>query len=456
MDHTLIFWLGAIIGIFAGVLVGRMQRRLLYLMFGLLVFSTVTQSLSITFFPALAYKVATRGFFIHVSYLFAVILLISMILRPKEYKLKWTYPLLIPYILIILWSFLSWYYVFPDALPRVPGEYEEDTSVFFYIKLYPLFEIHQMLWGVFLILVVSNFVKDARSVYIAVYAVAIALILLMFAALFQRYGRGIYRVAFFDDINNFNSYLGMAGLFILPMAFAIRNTYVALLIWIATAAALISIILTVSRASLLAFMGIGALIAIVCTVRYCSYRNVFMLFLGCLMALGFIAKAANTLAERFTWEQAGADYEDRKKVYAAAVLMADEHFTGVGLGNFSAWNLSGYADRVGAEEVSIAHNIWFLTLAEIGYIGLLFFILFWLRYLQMLTYVFYKFWGEKESVYFPLMLGVTGGLLFLHFQNLVHFTMRVGSIFILSQILIALTVRMYLDARRNSLTLRKL
>ena len=71
--------------------------------------------------------------------------------------------------------------------------------------------------------------------------------------------------------------------------------------------------------------------------------------------------------------------------------MAKENVVGVGIGNFSAWSWLKYAAQVDEQlpPGTPPHNLWFINLGELGYPGLLAFILIWIKfYPEFLTSIY--------------------------------------------------------------------
>src|SRR5262249_37546179 len=146
-------------------------------------------------------------------------------------------------------------------------------------------------------------------------------------------------------------------------------------IWMIFLCTLTSIILTISRSSLVGFLLGGLIVMIAGWRRYPTMKNVlttgFCLFVGFLLML----KAAQFLLPRF-----GATVQDlpfRNALKAMAAMMAADYPLGVGLGNYAAVAYLKYAAIINAPEwYIIVHNIWYLTLAEMGYFGVVIFSLF--------------------------------------------------------------------------------
>ncbi len=96
-------------------------------------------------------------------------------------------------------------------------------------------------------------------------------------------------------------------------------------------------------------------------------------------------KALHTIIVRFQTAPPASEEAREEFNYAAQLMLADRPWTGVGVNCFS-YVLTREARYNGhivvmanEEEAGVAHHIYRLTAAEMGYPGLFFFCLFWLR-----------------------------------------------------------------------------
>jgi hypothetical protein len=417
-----------------------------------MIFSLISPRLSITFLPIESYRAATRGFQVHFADLMAIILCFAMLIRREEYTIRWLPPMIIPMLLFFTVGWISWALVERNTFPIYDIEYQagqDDPIPYFEIGLYPLFELFKIWRGIFIFWVSFNFLQDkqAHKYFVAGFC---ALVLYITGAEFDgRYVYGDYRPSFdafhFNDVNTF---VGLTSLAIFPLAFVVRSFFSCLWFWFIMGCGFISIILTVSRSSLVGFF-IGAFIIIVMMVlRNPTARNWGMTLLAAFVVFLCVLKAAGTLLERFNVEEYDVDIEERTLLNDAAYLMGKEHLFGVGLGNFSAWNINLYADRVGANSYNLAHNTWFLTFAEVGYPGIIFFALIWIRLYQML-FVSLRIYKRFSNVIYgyPLLIGILSSSIVMQFQNRYHFTYRQMSIYYTMHILMAIVARAYADRR---------
>lgn len=422
----------------------------MYLFLSLMVLSTCfPETLSITFFPQKFYRAATRGFEVHLADLCALILAVSMVLRPAQYKIKWFLPLTIPFCLYFFIAILSWILVDHDV---ANPSYEkaainpEFSYSIFTTSQYPLFEMSKLLRGYFIFWVSANLFNDEKSIKYLVSSFAIMVFYFTARSLFQRYVQGEYRVSPLTEFNIFNCFIGMLGAFVTPFAFKTKKLGKSLIYCGVTVSALLSIILTVSRSSLAAYAASIGIATILSLRRFNTGKNKMIVFFGILLSMLFFIRAADTLFTRFfVTEPFGVSYEYREMFNEEARLMSKDHILGVGLGNFSAFSIETYGKATGAEPGAMAHNIWFLNLGELGYPGLLAFAIFWIRYFQILFKDFFTKINRTDELTYTCLIGILGAMIILQVQDLFHFAYRHTSIFLITQILIGITVRIYID-----------
>lgn len=451
MVNTIIFWIGFFSGIPLGVLACRIYKPFMYIFFGCLLLSLSHPDWSISFISRETYKSATRGFEVHLADLFAIIIAIAMLQRRQEFHLKFFLPLTIPYLLYLLVSIISWFFIPDENILFFGGLSKEQTSPFFEIKLYPWFEISKILRGMFIIWLSANFFQDVKAIKTWIITVAIFILYLTIRALIDRYVHHINRVAvYLQDPNIFNTLIGILGAFVCPFIFDSKKWYKSLFFAFLALCCFVDILLTISRSSLLGYTVALFLIMILSLYKFPSIRNITMCLVGLCLGTLFLLKASGTLLERFGTESTLSDLGGRAAVNESGMQMAREHFFGVGLGNFMAYDIKRYALEVGV--YNVAHNIWFLTLGEIGYIGLFIFLIIWARFYQMLFQSLFLSNYIKEidgySTY-SILLGILGSSIVMQFQNLYHFAYRTTCVFFTMQILTGLTIRIYLDLRKR-------
>ena len=135
----------------------------------------------------------------------------------------------------------------------------------------------------------------------------------------------------------------------------------------------LAIVLSLSRGALL-MMPLACTIVYVGSLRRSvTRRKLAVLAIAALSAVAIVAKSMDSLVERFTEAPAASELA-RVNFEASARAMLDDHPFGIGINQFS-WVQShgGYADALGIPDIDrdgIVHNIYRLTQAELGWIGL--------------------------------------------------------------------------------------
>lgn len=140
----------------------------------------------------------------------------------------------------------------------------------------------------------------------------------------------------------------------------------------------ISTIASLSRGGMMMFVlatVLGAIIAFARGFEAHKLKIIGTLFFAAVLVL---ARSIDTIIERFT--TAPKESEQARILFnRAAKMMADEHPFGVGINMYSyVLDHGGYADRLNIEpgdRNGIAHHIYWLTAAELGYIGAIAYVL---------------------------------------------------------------------------------
>ena len=467
MDLTLetkyiIFFIFCVIAIPAGSILALVSRRFLNIVFIAMIVSLCeSHMLEIMFVSRPDYRMVTRGIGCSLSEICAITLLFPMLLRSEEFKLKWFPPLIIPNCIFIVVIIISWFFVYSDLpLPSDLYCYENSVKPFqlangiFEIATYPLFELSMVIRGLLVYWVVVNFLSVKQNFRYLHIAVIISIFYIFSVAVYQRYFMGIYRV---DSTMSHPNGLATFAIMCLPIAwgglFTLKRLSLRMINLCAVICCGISVALTVSRGGMIISGIVSVLVLIFILKRNICFKNV-VLALGTCILMGIIVfKSFDTLQSRFS-NDLNIDYEYRSDHNTQAMLMGQEHFWGVGMGNFSAMSWTRYAklsqdlrngksfDTPGTP----AHNLWFLTFAELGWPGLLSFAFIWLRYSYLM--IRSARCSLDRSTYTWL---VTSGiaLLGLHLQELLNDGYRLTPIYLMIQVLMAAGVAIYCNQRHS-------
>ncbi len=173
--------------------------------------------------------------------------------------------------------------------------------------------------------------------------------------------------------------LSMIVNLIAPIAFALwlsgrARKYAPLVV----ASAGISVIASLSRGGMMMFVMATGLGSVAAFARGYEKRKVKIIGALLFGAGVVLARSIDTIIERFTTAPKESELA-RVLFNKAAKMMADEHMFGVGINMYSyVLDTGGYADRLHIEpgdRNGIAHNIYWLTIAETGYFGVVAYLL---------------------------------------------------------------------------------
>lgn len=320
------------------------------------------------------------------------------------------------------------------ALPRTQGAHDWWISRGFYAIFVGL----TILWAPQPHFAFFSFFKLLRAflIFAAVQRIAMRPLLLsaltsgfaigvgynLLIALKQRYVEGYFQVqGTFEHSNS----LGMAVNLVFPMAMAVvlagharRTAYVAVV------GAAVCVVLALSRGALGMFVFAAGIVMVGSLVRGVTGRKVGVGVLLLLAGLGVLAKSWDSLVERFVTAPTES-VAARDRFEAAAENMLHDFPFGIGINQYShVLEHGGYADRFNMPEIDrdgLAHHIYWLTAAELGWIGsfaylLLIFFPTWTAFLGA-----YRLRGNIRG---DILLGCAAGTAAMHVHGLAEWIAR--------------------------------
>jgi O-antigen ligase len=242
-------------------------------------------------------------------------------------------------------------------------------------------------------------------------------------ALEQRYLLGLHQVT--GPFAHQNG-LAQAGTLVFALCLSVllgrgRNRWAT----IGTLAALGSVVMTLSRGGLAMTVLSAIVIFLLAAFRYRNPRLLRVAAVGVLLAVVVVLRAGDTIVERFS-EAPDASAEARHHFEDMAAMMLDDHPNlGVGLNHYSHANVhDGYADAAKVPEIDrggVAHHVYWLTLAELGYVGLIAF---------LLVYMLPVLRGLRETLRAgrtaagDVIQGMSVGVAAILFQGTLEYTLR--------------------------------
>ena len=432
----LIFLIGVPVGALACMAVPALSR---WVMVALIWSTCEPNMLGINFVSREFYRANTRGFEVLATDLFALVLILFMLLKRKEYPLRLCPPLTIPTLLYLLVGFISWTQIGP-SLP-VPDEATVVPYAMFEIKLYPLFELSKILRGFIMYLVIVNYVRDEKSARTVMLGIVVTALYMSWSAISSRYLYGVNRVrATLGHPNSLATYMAMLGIFTYALLLQSRKYLASIFYGAVTLLCGVSVILTISRGGLMAF-ALGVWVnTLAFFPRHLNAKNILLLAVGALLAMSVLFVAMDTLMTRFFSQQnASEDIAFRGRYNSEAKLMAREHTWGVGLGNFSAWSWVKYAKDVDPDMPpgTPAHNNWYLTLGEVGVPGVLALALLWLRYFGLAIPMYFR--GRQDLLH-TLAVASCTAVMADQLQSCLQLGYRQTPMYFMMMIFVGLTV----------------
>ena len=438
----LIFFFALVFGVPLGIFLTAKFPSLEKFVVFLIVLSTILpDATSINFFSREFYFALTKGLEISLGDLAALVLLGVIFVKRHEYAAPGLPPMTLAFLFIIAIGFLSWItapssIVVPEAAQERPFFLPYNI---FETRLYPLFETTKWIRGLLLFLALYYYLRKPENLETIVLAVCLGAIYMGLVVLSDRYIHHVHRVrGTLQHPNSLATYMAMCGTFLFCLLLAEKRWLRTLLYGGALGLCGISVIMTISRGGLAALV-MGLALGFVCLAwRNISVKNTLVVLIGGVAGVVVLGLAAETLMTRFFGEQdAAGDMEYRMYYNHQAQLMAADKLFGVGLGNFSAFSWDRYAALVDPDNPpgTPAHNIWFLTLGETGYPGLLAFFFFWVRFAWLgAPLMLWRLSGREGAA-------VTGAVLLCfvcHVQSMVQLSFRQTPIFFLMMIAVAI------------------
>ncbi|HJL03815.1 MAG TPA: O-antigen ligase family protein [Polyangiaceae bacterium LLY-WYZ-15_(1-7)] len=289
--------------------------------------------------------------------------------------------------------------------------------------LYALFSTWKLLRMYFVFAVATRYVRRPELTPAALTGLALGVVYVTATALHDRYGLGILRAS--GAMPHSNT-LGMAVNLVYP-------TSLALLLagrggWLAPACiggAGLCVILGQSRGSLALFALAGALVFAGTARRGLSARKIGIALGVVFAGLVVLGQSLDSLIARF--ENAPKSSAEARHRFndAAAMMLADHPLTGIGINHYShAVSEMGYGDRAGVLAVDrhgVAHHVYWLTLAELGLLGLLAYLGTLLPPLVRALRGAFRARGDPRA---DVLLGLSAGLTVTYLQGLMEWVAR--------------------------------
>jgi O-antigen ligase len=216
-------------------------------------------------------------------------------------------------------------------------------------------------------------------------------------------------------------------------------------------AGLIAVVLTRSRGTLIFFVLGVVLVYGLSLLKGGTGRKMLIAVLGGVVALAVLGRAADRITERFSTAPESS-MDTRGQFEKAASIMRRDHPLGIGANHF-AWYLEkrGYGDQVGllyGNRAAIVHNVYWLTTAELGLLGLVALVVLFLG--PLVDAMRYAFRAPPGDVRGELLLGLGVGLLMCYLQSAFEWAWRATDVSYVYWIVVALVGALARQVRRRS------
>jgi len=371
------------------VLITLRNRRLIKpLMAAAVIFILFIQHFfDINFVSMEGYRGTVRGFEITVIDLIILTLFFTVLLS-RNIKKRFVIPGILPSLLYIFCSILSIHFSVEQKFP-----------------VYGYFVIFQFIRGLIFYWTFYHLIKDESDYQFLINILIMCALINSIVALQHRYVFHLHRIrGLFGHSNILGAYSNMLAMFFLVIyreRIAKRN----MLILFVALFSVGTTVLTISRGSIIA-LGIG-MILLLSTIflgkAELSAKKISASII-IIMAISIIwFRAGDRILDRWITPNPAGDAL-RAQLNRIAMKFADENIFGCGLNNFSS------AARVYIPNAPPVHGIYTLTLGEMGYIGLLAFMMIWVRFLLIGAK---QFFVKKTSLISSCVKGLALGCLIL-------------------------------------------
>ena len=380
-------------GAFGGIFLTSLSYRIRDLFFFLMVtLSAVTEYIDVNFVSADWYRGTTCGFEVSLVDTISLSVLISTLIRPRPDEKRWFWP--------ATFGLMFFYFLFASFCVAMADP-----------KIFGLYELSKMVRGLIMFLAAALYLRSERELKIFLYALGTIVCYEGLSALTERYYYGIHRVyGSIDDSNSLSMYLCTTAPVFVAVITSKCSNYLKLLGAAAIGLAFIGVILTISRAGLIAMLIMLAATAIT-TASYRFDWKKAVITLVVMLAMGAaLGKAWKTVGARFAGDSLKNEYsakheQNRGYYIRIAMAIAQDSWFGVGPNNWSFWVSNKYGPRLGwyfvpylttdqkpgqkvppgrnidNPQAAPAHSLPALTAGEMGFGGLALLTLLWLRWL---------------------------------------------------------------------------
>jgi O-antigen ligase len=384
-------------------------------------FST-TYLVDINFVSMEWYRGDTRGFEIGITDWMIVSLMVVMLVSPRWKNRTFTFKP--PNI-----SLMALYFAL-CFISMIPAE----------VPLYSGFGLSKIARGFLVYLVAYNYLRSEKDLHFIILLLA-SIIFFQFLFCAEQRLTGVYRVyGSTPHSNTLAGYVNILNMIFLAIILTRSNPHPRIC-YIALAMGTLIVLATFSRGALGAMAGGYALVVFLSFKDRISVKKLKIIGVCTLLTIPLAIKAAPSVIDRFI-NAPESSSESRKLANKAAIAMANDHFFGVGLNNYShSINETAYSKFIEKEvDRGIVHNIYLLQASETGWIGMVVFVLMAGNFIRLGMQQINR---HSDSLASAFAVGITSAMIVLWSQGFLEWVFRQTYItvefFLLAGFLTALT-----------------
>ena len=447
----IIFPIASLVCVPTGIAFACLSRKIHDFIFMFLVFGTCMpsglfgQPTDINFLSREWYRGTTRG--IEISYLdlLAIVLFISsLIVRRREGRPYYWPPSLTPLLLFAGWCLLN-VVVMSDP------------------KIFGLFELTKILRGIMLFLAVTAYIRSPREIRVFVWVLALTILYQAGICLRDRYLYHMHRIrGTLGHPNSLSMYcLQCIAIFVAAVFAKDSSKMIRIVCALAFLGASGCVLLTISRTGFLSLM-------LLCAASFGLFMGlritpgkVAIALVACILVSGMVYKSWDSIMSRLGELDLEKEYfseeGDRGSYFRqGAPAIADNPITGVGLNNWSWWITNRYGLPVRPDYVPYvsttippqsltasaapAHNLYLLTVTELGWPGLFLFIILLIRWSWMSGK---SLFGGRDMLVQSVRLGAFLSLGGVILQSWTEWEFRQTPMFFLGHIVMGVAASLY-------------
>ncbi|MEM7252236.1 MAG: O-antigen ligase family protein [Pseudomonadota bacterium] len=291
-----------------------------------------------------------------------------------------------------------------------------------YVPVYSGFGLLKLLRAFAVYWVVYNYLRDDQDLRFILYVFA-GIVAMEFLFVLQQKLGGTYRArGTTPHSNTLSVYINMLTMVFFAFLLGDRRKRFLPLYLFCSGAGALMVVATFSRGALVSMvLGFG-LVVVLSFYDRMSERKIKMLCILALLSIPLMVKVTPAVIERFL-EAPEASGESRNLANEAALAMANVHFFGVGLNNYShVINETRYVNLIDDPvDRGIVHNVYLLHASEMGWLGLLVFVVMIGNFFRIGIQVVRKRRNNEISM---MAIGILAAMFVLWFQSLLEWLFR--------------------------------